>query len=899
MSSPTSHPESRLPLNVKPTHYDLTIRTNLENQTFDGFVDAHLDILQDTSELTFNSSDLTLSRPSVYSEALASSIDVDTSITFNGERGRATVKLAKILPAGSKAKFKIAYEGKLLSNMTGYYKSVWDHDGKKDYYSLTQFEATSARRAFPCWDEPLLKATFSVTMISRANTINLSNMPVESEKVYSTGTDSSDNSLASSLAALSIGEVNDQWKITRFEKSPPMSTYLVAYANGVFEYLESSYTSPLSGKTRPLPTPNFVPLTQFALDVKAKTLPLYEKIFDIEYPLPKLDTLVASDFDAGAMENWGLITGRTSAFLVDPEKTDLAGKQNVAATQSHEVAHMWFGDIVTMKWWDNLYLNEGMMGEVIIIDKIFPEWNVHSDFIGTHLNAALLLDSKLSSHPIEVDVPDAEQIDQIFDSLSYSKAGSVLRMLANYVGEEVFLKGVSIYLKEHLYGNSITNDLWSGIAKASGTDVPEMMNNWVTEVGYPVIKVIEVEGGIHVRQDRFLESGPAEEKDNQTIWAVPLSLLSAGKDGKSTIDNSLILDTREKFIPLDTTKPYKLNANTTGVYRVLYSPDITAKISAEAAKVDSIFSLNNRIGLVLDSVALAKAGFSDTSSMFTLIDGLRGEKEYLVWHSISDGFAHVTNAWWENEEILDLSSEFVRVMYRPLVKRLGFEYPAGEHPSTTKLRTEVINVSAIRGDEEVIKELQSRFNHLIETGDDSRIPPDLEAITYRIAVKHGGREQWEFVKGINEAGKTPTSRIAAIRALGHTQDLNIAKETLDYMWAKAKDQDFHYFFFGLSNNTKTKRLLRSYVFENYDKITARFAGNSLYKYLIQGSIGSFSSEKDAQDIEEFFKDKDNSKYDMVLAQSLDGIRARAKWCERSTVELKQWLENWKKRSGGA
>jgi len=175
----------------------------------------------------------------------------------------------------------------------------------------------------------------------------------------------------------------------------------------------------------------------------------------------------------------------------------------------------------------------------------------------------------------------------------------------------------------------------------------------------------------------------------------------------------------------------------------------------------------------------------------------------------------------------------------------------------------------------------------------------LQAITFRIAVEHGGREQWEFVKGINEAGKTPTSRVAAIRALGQTQDLDIAKETLEYMWTKAKDQNFVYFFSGLSNNPKTRRLLRSYVFDNYGKITERFSGNSTYKSLIQGSISLFSSEKDAKEIEEFFKGKDNSKYDMVLAQCLDGIRARAKWSERSTAELKQWLEDWKKRNGGA
>jgi len=332
---------------------------------------------------------------------------------------------------------------------------------------------------------------------------------------------------------------------------------------------------------------------------------------------------------------------------------------------------------------------------------------------------------------------------------------------------------------------------------------------------------------------------------------------------------------------------------------VLYTPEIAARISTEAAKPNSIFSLDDRIGLVLDSVALAKAGLADTSSMFTLIDSLSGEKEYLVWKSISDVISQVAAAWWENEGIISLLNAFSQQAYRPLVKRLGFEYPAGENPSTRKLRTEAITTAAIRGDEEVIKELQSRFAHLVNTGEDSRIPPDLEAITYRIAVKYGNRGEWEFVKGINEAGKTPTSRIAAICALGGSQDVDIGKETLKYMWANAKDQDFIYFFSGLSNNPKTKRLLESYLFENYDEITARFSGNALYKYLIQTSIAGFSSERDAKEIEGFFKDKDVSRYDMTLAQSLDGIRAKADWNERSTADLKEWLENWKKRNGGA
>lgn len=238
-------------------------------------------------------------------------------------------------------------------------------------------QATAARRAFPCWDEPALKATFTVTMVSRADTVNLANMNAVSEEEYTPSLQDSTDTvswLASKLAQLTTGEP-EKWKITTFAPTPPMSTYIVAFANGPFAFLEDSYTSPLSGTARPLrvyTTPDLIHQAAFALEVKKKVLPLYEQVFDVEYPLPKLDTLVATDFDAGAMENWGLICGRTAAFLLDPKKADLNGKKQIAATQSHEVAHMWFGNITTMEWWDNLYLNEGfasLMGETIILGK--------------------------------------------------------------------------------------------------------------------------------------------------------------------------------------------------------------------------------------------------------------------------------------------------------------------------------------------------------------------------------------------------------------------------------------------------------------------------------------------------------------------------------------------------
>ncbi|KAG5728364.1 hypothetical protein E4T56_gene19148 [Termitomyces sp. T112] len=886
-----SNDEYRLPTDVKPLHYDVTIKTDLEKLEFEGFVNISLDIRRETSSITLNATALELGKASIYSDALKVEQEQSGQTLSNAQR--VTYLFPKALPAGSLAQMKIGFSGKLVGSMTGYYKSLYEVDGKKKAYALTQFEPTDARRTFPCWDEPLLKATFAITMISRADTVNLSNMPAISEEVYSPAAAKPNEH--PDLAKL-YSSLDNTWKITQFQTTPPMSTYIVAFANGHFAHLEKSVTMPLSGKTIPLKiyaTADVVHQAQFALDVKASVLPLYEKIFDVEYPLPKLDTLVATDFDAGAMENWGLITGRTNALLLDPQKADLDAKKWVAAVQSHEVAHMWFGNITTMEWWNYLYLNEGfatLMGEVIIADKVFPEWKVDSEFITNHLNRALSLDSKLSSHPIEVDCPDANHINQIFDSLSYSKAASVLRMLSNYVGEELFLKGVSIYLKKKLYANSVTKDLWEGIGAATGKDIINFMDNWITKIGFPVLTVTETPTGIAVRQDRFLETGHAEPKDNETIWNVPLSIVTVDKDGKPVLNKEAVLGAREQTFELDTSKPFKLNAGTVGVYRVLYTPERLSKIAEEASKENGIFSLNDRVGLVHDAMALSKAGLAKLSSALTLIDGLKNEKEYLVWSGISESLSGLVSIWWEHPQIVDQLNALRRALFVPLVEKLGFEYLATDSVDTSLLRTCAISQAAAAKDEGVIKELQSRFAHFMKTGDDSRIPADLQRVIFTVAVRHGGKAEFDVAINIHDNAKTPTERIAAMQALGSAEDPELLKETLKFISTKARDQDVVYFFRGLSGNPKARRLLAQYFKEEYDTLYKRFESTFTLKSLVELSMGTLSTEKDRVDIVEFFQDKDTSKYNQGLAQVLDGIRARIAYIERSTSDLTAWFE---------
>ncbi|KAJ7134962.1 leucyl aminopeptidase [Mycena crocata] len=895
--APSVQDKYRLPVNVKPTHYDVTLWTDLKTFKFGGFVNVSLDVNEETSTVELNSNDLELGNASIYSDA-SQSEQLQSGQTVNKDLQRVTFTFPSALPAGSKAQLKVAFSGPLRASMTGYYMSAWEQDGQTKHYALTQFEPTDARAAFPCWDEPLLKATFGITMVSHADTVSLSNMPAISEEVYELGSKAAPE-MAKLLSSL---PTEHKWKITQFQTTPIMSTYLVAFANGPFVHLEQKVVMPLSGKILPLriySTPDVIHQTAFALDITAKVIPLYETVFDVEYPLPKLDTLVASDFDAGAMENWGLITGRTTALLLDPAKADINAKKNVAMTQSHEVAHQWFGNITTMEWWDNLYLNEGfatLMGEVIIISRVFPEWKPNSEFISDHLQSALALDAKLSSHPIEVECPDANHINQIFDALSYSKAASVLRMLCDYVGEEKFLKGVSLYLKANLYGNTVTNDLFQGISTATGVDTVRLMDNWIKKIGFPVITVTESPNGIHVRQDRFLETGAADPKENETIWNIPLSILTADSNGKVAVDKTAILEEREKDIAINTNENFKLNAGTVGVYRVLYTPERLAKIAAEASNENSIFSLDDRMGILYDVLALSKSGQAKLSDTLTVIDIWSKEKEYLVWSSVSGTLGSLVFTFWESPRTVEILRAFIRSLFVPIVNRLGYEYSADEPTDVTLLRTCAISAALTGRDEGVIAEMQSRFAYYMETGDDSRIPPDLQSSIFSTAVKYGGSPEYEAILKIHDKPKTPTTLLSAIYAMGATRDEALLDRTFSFILTKSRDQDIVYFFRSLQVNPMSRRRLPEFFKENYDFLMKRFEGNFTIKSLVSTSFGALTTKADYDSIEEFFKDKDTAKYNMALAQTLETIRTRIAYMERSGDDLAQWLEKWETRS---
>ena len=561
--------------------------------------------------------------------------------------------------AGTKASLALVFKGCLNDKMAGFYRSKYtSQDGEERYMAVTQFEATDARRAFPCWDEPARKATFSVEMVVPDGRKALSNMPVvSSEELAAGGT------------------------TVVFDKTPIMSTYLLAFVVGEFEKITDKTES---GVEVNVWTPmGLTAEGEFPMMVACKTLDYFTKFFDEAYPLPKMDMIAISDFAAGAMENWGLVTYRSTLLLYNEARTSLVDKQRIAYVVCHELAHQWFGNLVTMEWWTHLWLNEGFATWVgwLAVDHIFPEWKIWEQFIGNEFESALELDSLRSSHPIEVECKTSADVNEIFDAISYSKGASVIRMLVSVLSVETFQTGLRIYLKKHKYGNALSEDLWDALTVASKQDVKALMNTWTRETGYPVLKLSLAEDGDTVvgEQQRFFATGPTSEET--PTWPIPLGAFGAnGAVGEKIW--------KAKQGPIGATLTgsggwIKANATLNTLYRVGYSNDLLAKLSPHVKTL----SATDRVGLVSDAFALAKAGYGDTVETLQLLANYKGETSYIVLSAIRSGFADLQSIMFQQPAAIQAGlKRFSLKLFAPVMETLGWDVVPDEPHEHSMLR---------------------------------------------------------------------------------------------------------------------------------------------------------------------------------------------------------------------
>lgn len=634
-------------------------------------------------------------------------------MSYNEKTQTSTFDFDSAVTKGKKAQLEIKFTGVLNDKMAGLYRSTYKNpDGSEGILAVSQMEPTDARRAFPCFDEPSLKAEFTVTLIADKKMTCLSNMDVTSEK-----------------------EVGGTKKAVTFNKSPLMSTYLVAFVVGELNYIETNdFRVPVRVYA---PPGQNIEHGRFSLDLAAKTLAFYEKVFGIDFPLPKMDQIAIPDFAQGAMENWGLVTYRVVDLLLDEKVSGAATKERVAEVVQHELAHQWFGNLVTMDWWDGLWLNEGFAtwASWYSCNIFYPEWKVWQTYVVDNLQRALALDSLRSSHPIEVPVKRADEINQIFDAISYSKGSCVLRMLSTYLGEDTFLEGVRQYLKKHAYGNTQTGDLWASLAEASGKDVEQVMQVWTKNIGFPVVTVSENEDStIHVKQNRFLRTGDTKPEEDEVIYPVFLGLRT--KDG---VDESRTLDKREDNIKVPSTDFFKLNANHTGLYRTSYSPERLKKLG-DAAK-QGLLSVEDRAGMIADAGALATSGYQRTSGVLSLLKGFNSETEFVVWNEIIARVSSVQSAWiFEDQSVRDGLEAFLRELSSAKAHELGWEFSEKDGHIAQQFKAMMFGSAGLSGDQTIIAAAKEMFKKYM-AGDKSAIHPNIRGSVFSMAVKYGGKEE--------------------------------------------------------------------------------------------------------------------------------------------------------------
>ncbi len=585
------------------------------------------------------------------------------------------------------------------------------------------------------------------------------------------------------------------------------------------------------------------------------------------------------------MENWGLITYRTTAVLFDEYASDQKYRNRVVYVVAHELAHQWFGNLVTMDWWNELWLNEGFATWVgwYAVDYLHPDWNVWGQWVTEGMQTAFQLDSLRTSHPIEVPVRNALEVDQIFDHISYLKGSSVIRMLSSQLGVETFLKGVSDYLKAHQYGNAKTEDLWTALSKASGQDVTTFMDSWIRKIGFPVVTVAEEPGQISVKQSRFLSAGEVKPEEDETVWWIPMGL-KTGPEATDAQREALTVK-EDTYRDIDTTF-YKLNTNQTGFYRTNLPPQRLIELSKSLDKL----SVTDKIGLVGDAGAMAIAGHGTTTGLLSFLEAFPAEGNYLVWSEVLSSLGKVRRTFSSDEQVSEGLRQYALKLTTAAVEKIGWRFQPNDDYLTGQLRALLLSSAGLSGHKATVDEAQKRFQAFID-GDKTAIHPSLRSAVFKIAVKNGGKDaykavQHEYLNTTSVDGKEIT-----LQSMGQVQTPELAREYLDWGFANVATQDLHSVGISLSNNGKTRETVWQYTKENWPMIRERMGGNMVVlDRFLKMCLQKFSSFELEKDIESFFKDKDNEGYDRGLAVVSDTIKGNAKYRERDMEVVREWLQ---------
>ena len=836
----------RLPTTVVPERYEIRLTPDLAAATFVGEEKISLQVREPVRQIILNAAELEFHTAAIKG---ADGAVVQGKESFDTENEQATLTFPQMMSPG-RWELQITFSGILNSKLHGFYRSTYKSaNGQDKVLASTQFESTDARRAFPCWDEPAFKAIFQVTLVVDENLTAISNSGVMRE---------------SSLRGTGKKEVV-------FADTIKMSTYLVAFIVGEFEGTEPVMVG--KAPLRVWAVPGKRQLAKYAQEIGRFSLSYFSRYYDIPYPGDKLDLIAIPDFASGAMENLGAITFRETALLVDETKATRSELERVADVVSHENAHMWFGDLVTMRWWNGLWLNEAFATfmEMLAVDAWKPEWRRWDSFTVSRA-AAMQVDGLKSTRPIEFPVEKPEEAAGMFDVLTYEKGASVLRMLEQYLGAEAFRNGIRSYLRRHEYANAETTDLWDALEGSTSQPVRALMDTWIFQAGYPLISVERDARSLIVSQKmfRYLQEDDSPARN----WHVPI-FLRLGAKQEEAIDQTVLLTSPQLRIDLpDHTDWVVVNAGGHGFYRVRYDADL---MDALRRGLQGKLGPVERFNLINDAWATTLAGLTSLSDYLSLFDLLKDETDINVWTALIISCHHLHRVFDDKQE--RALQERLRPVLLPALERLGWSPKEGESELESQLRGDLVaalgTLAEDKASQERVRGLYARYERDAGAVDRNMVPA-LVSIMAHIGTD---REYENFYDKFKKA-QTPQEETRYLFALGAFRQSHLVDRALELtVNGQVRTQNAPYLVRGILLNKNAREKAWSFMKQHWDEMLKQYPDNSIPR-MCEGIVGLVTPELEAE-VEDFFAKHPVKQGAKQMEQHLERLRiavtCRKRW----------------------
>jgi aminopeptidase N len=847
----------RLPQMAVPDNYVLTFTPNFDNDTFAGQETIQIKVLKPTNNIVLNATEIHFQDVSIASAGTTQKAQV----SLEKEDEMVSLKVDKPLQPGS-ATIQIRYQGILNNQLRGFYLGKLE-DGKK--YAVTQFEATDARRAFPSFDEPAYKATFDITIIADKGLTAISN---------------------GKILADAPGPAENKHTV-HFATTAKMSTYLVAMAVGDFEYIEGSSDGiPI----RVYGPPGSKPNSKYALRMAEECVHYYDQYFGIKYRFQKLDMIGLPDFAAGAMENTGLITYREAMLQIDDQHASVRKHKDVAVYIAHEIAHQWFGDLVTMKWWDDIWLNEGFATwmESKAVGALRPEWNMNLDEVRDTIDA-LNLDSLQNTRPIHQSAETPAQIQELFDGIAYDKAGAVLRMVESYLGPDTFRAGVDEYLRKYSYSNAAADDFWSTLTSVSKKPVDQVMASFVKQPGAPMVTLDlhcdKNSAAVTLSQHRYFYDENLFRENNDQLWDVPVCMKeSAGPNGNRVHNQCVLLNKKEETFPVPSCAPWVFaDAGASGYYRSGYETEMLRAMSRD---LESQLTPAERIMLLGNAWASVRVARQQIGDFLALAEGLQSDRNRAVMSQLSDQIdyisAHLVNS--NDRESFEL---WVRRLLAPVARDLGWESKPGEDDEQKALRARVMQTLGSAGrDPQVIERAQTLTQEALQRP--ASVDRTLEKTVFALAAQNGDAALYDkFMPHLSNA-TTREEYYLYLGTLTQFSDPKLLERTLQYAMTDVRMQDRLGVIAGVLQNPAGQAEAWNFVrahWSELDKVGSGYISGELVE-----ATSAFCEPQLREEVKDFFSTHKVPVAERTLQQSLERINYCMDLKAQQGPQLAAWLQ---------